>query len=50
VNSGLVVLTALRVRVTIFWPPISVTAWAFPITISGPANKTGKIKGSREST
>ena len=24
VNSGLVVLTALRVSVTIFWPPISV--------------------------
>ncbi len=29
VNSGLVVLTGLRVTVTIFCPPISVSAWAW---------------------
>ena len=28
VNSGLVLLAAVRVRVTIFWPPISGAAWA----------------------
>ncbi len=54
VNSGLVVLVAVRVRVTIFWPPISVTAWAWLKTASGPAIKTGKTrtgraKGSRAS-
>ena len=28
VNSGWVVLAALRLRVTTFWPPISVSDWA----------------------
>ena len=46
VNSGLVVLVAVRVRVTIFSPPISVMAWAWLVTTI----KTGRAKGSRAST
>ena len=41
VNSGLVVLTAVRVRVTIFWPPISVTAWARAAGTMNPASNAG---------
>ena len=42
-RPGLVVLTAARVRVTTFWPPISVTAWAWP------ARAVPASKGSEES-
>ncbi len=49
VNSGLVLLTAERVRVTSFWPPISIAAWAWPPATNRPAIKTGRTMGSSAS-
>ena len=51
VNSGLVVLVAVRVRVTTFCPPISVASCAWAAVTSEPANKAGSarsIKGARK--
>jgi hypothetical protein len=46
VNSGLVVLTALRFSVTIFVPPISVGAWALPAATRATAINTGRAIAS----
>jgi hypothetical protein len=58
VNSGFVVLTGVRRRVTTFCPPISVAdasapcseaAWTRPVKANEPANSGGKAKGRKAS-
>jgi hypothetical protein len=44
VSSGLVVLVAVRVRVTIFCPPISVGAWAWVLITTQLATAAGRTK------